>query len=65
MADPGLTIEIGADILWVLLAVVIVAIAFVIGMIVLMRRRMAAMMEYGCHCMPPAEAEPHEEKRDR
>ncbi len=63
MADPALTIEIGAELLWVLLAVVIVAIAFLIGMVFLMRGRLAAIMEYGCHCMSAAEHESPGEKR--
>ncbi|WP_214041427.1 hypothetical protein [Methanoculleus sp.] len=64
MADPVLTIEIGAELLWVLLAAVIVAMAFFIGMIVLMRSRMATMMKHGCCCMPPAEREPSRDQQD-
>jgi hypothetical protein len=51
MADPVLTIEVGA------------AVAFLIGMIFLMRGRLAATMKYGCHGMSPAEREPPEENQ--
>jgi hypothetical protein len=64
MSDPVLTIEIGAELLWVLLAAVIVAMALLIGMLFMMRNRMAAMMDYGCHCMPPAEREPSRDQQD-
>lgn len=64
MSDPILTIEIGAELLWVLLALVIVAMTLLIGMLFMMRSRMAAMMEHGCCCMPPAEREPSRDNQD-
>ncbi|MDK2990150.1 MAG: hypothetical protein PWR16_1679 [Methanoculleus sp.] len=60
MADPMLWD--GAE-LWVLLAAVI---AFMIGVPLLIRMgKTAVIAEYSRQCMPPAEGEPSEEKRER
>ncbi|WOX57460.1 hypothetical protein [Methanoculleus receptaculi] len=60
MADPMLWD--GAE-LWVLLAAVI---AFMIGVLLLIRRgKSAVIAEYSRQHMPPVEGEPSDEKRER
>ena len=60
-ADPLLTVPIGVELPRVLLAILIVAVAFMIGVTLLMTmRNLLAITEYSRHYMLQAEPEPSE-----